>query len=279
MKKIIAAFDGLKYSKSTRDYAIELTKLTGAHLVGIFLDDRSYTSYKIYNVIEEDGVSERKLKQLDKKDKLAREDAASDFESTCEQAGIKFSIHHDRSIALHELKHESIYADLLVINMHETLTHHDEKAPTLFIKHLLEGVQCPVLLVPTAYLPLKKLVILYDGGPSSVHATKMCSYLLPELKVLETEVVSVRPVKATRNVPDNRLMKEYMKSHFPAAKYVVINGVADEEIKIHLKKKTGNSLVLLGAYHRGPMSRWFKESMADRLMKELRLPLLVAHGQ
>ncbi len=37
MKKIIAAFDGLKYSASTRDHAIALTQLTGYHLVGVFL--------------------------------------------------------------------------------------------------------------------------------------------------------------------------------------------------------------------------------------------------
>lgn len=42
MKKIIAAFDGLKYSESTRDYAIYLTKQTNTHLIGIFMDDPTY---------------------------------------------------------------------------------------------------------------------------------------------------------------------------------------------------------------------------------------------
>ena len=36
MKKIIAAFDGLKFSKSTRDYAIQIAKENNAHLVGVF---------------------------------------------------------------------------------------------------------------------------------------------------------------------------------------------------------------------------------------------------
>jgi nucleotide-binding universal stress UspA family protein len=278
MKKIIAAFDGLKYSESTRDHAIALAKITGAHLVGIFLDDRSYTGYKIYDLIGDDGINQVKLKELTKKDKLDREEACRDFESACREAGIEYSVHHDRALALHELKHESIYADLLVIGMHETLTHHSEKLPTLFIRRLLSDVHCPVLLVPSRFMPIKKLIILYDGAPSSVHATKMCSYVLPELKNLEAEVVSVRPVKAGQHLPDNRLMKEYMKRHFPSAKYHVINGNADEEIRNFLKTKPANSLVLLGAYNRGAASRWFRESMADRLMKELKLPLLVAHG-
>jgi nucleotide-binding universal stress UspA family protein len=278
MKKIIAAFDGLKYSESTREYAIAIAQLTGAHLVGVFLDDRTYTSYKIYDLIEDDGLSETKLKQFDKADKMARDEAARDFESACKKAGIEFSIHHDRSIALHQLKLESIYADLLVISSHETLTHHTEQPPTLFIRHLLSDAHCPVLLVPARFTSIKKLFILYDGGPSSVFATKMCSYVLPELKALETEVISVRPVKANRHLPNNRLMKEYMKRHFPKAKYQVISGNAEDEIVQLLKQKPAHSLVLLGAYNRGTVSRWFRESMADRLMKELKLPLLVAHG-
>ncbi len=279
MKKIIAAFDGLKYSTSTRDYAIALTKRLKAHLVGVFMDDKTYTSYKIYDLIGEDGISEAKLKRLSQKDTAAREGAVEDFNAACKEAGIEFSIHRDRNIALHELKHESIYADLLIIDMNETLTHYTEKPPTRFIRNLLGDVQCPVLLVPAKYKAIQKLIPLYDGGPSSVHAIKTCSYLLPELTELETEVISVRPLKASQHLPDNRLMKEFMKRHYPDAVYTVLKGPSEQEIIRCLKLQKGNSLVVLGAYRRGAVSRWFRESMADTLMRELKLPLLIAHGQ
>jgi hypothetical protein len=35
----------------------------------------------------------------------------------------------------------------------------------------------------------------------------MLSYLLPQLKTLETEVISVNPTQTTLHLPDNRLMK------------------------------------------------------------------------
>ena len=38
MKKIIAAFDGLKFSDSVTKYAINLAKQSSSHLVGIFLE-------------------------------------------------------------------------------------------------------------------------------------------------------------------------------------------------------------------------------------------------
>jgi len=279
MKKIIAAFDGLKYSESTKDYAIYLAKRTNTHLVGIFMDDPIYTSYEIYQLIVKEAASEDKVKKYEAKDKKTRAAASKQFETACQHSGVEYSIHHDRDIAIQELKHESIYTDLLIIDSKETLTHYTEKLPTRFIRDLLGDAQCPVLIVPKKFKPIQKLILLYDGEPSSVHAIKMFSYLLPQLKHLETEVISVKPVDETLHMPDNKLMKEFMKRHYPKAKYIVRKGLAEDEIVTHLKLEKENTLVVLGAYRRGTVSRWFRESMADILMKEVKLPLFIAHNK
>jgi len=279
MEKIIAAFDGLQYSESTRDYAINLAKQANTHLVGVFLDDPTYTSYKIYDLISKEGVSEDKLNQFEEKDKATRAAASANFEKACQQAELEYTVHHDRNIAILELKHESIYADLLVIDSKETLTHYSEHLPTRFIRDLLSDTQCPVLIVPKKYKPIEKLVLLYDGEPSSVHAVKMFSYLLPQLKHLDTEVISVNPLNAHLHLPDNKLMKEFMKRHYPNAKYTVMKGWAEEEIVKNLKDTSENTLVVMGAYRRSAVSRWFRESMADTMMKEVKLPLFIAHNK
>ena len=279
MKKIIVAFDGLKYSESTRDYATYLAKQTNTHLVGIFMDDPTYTSYKIYELIVKEGASEEMLKKYEAKDKSTRDAAVINFEKACQKEGLEYTIHRDRKIAILELKHESIYTDLLIIDSKETLTHYAEKLPTRFIRDLLSDVQCPVLIVPQKYKPIQKIILLYDGEPSSVYALKMFSYLLPQLKHLDTEVISVNPVNTTLHMPDNNLMKEFMKRHFPKAKYSVMKGWAEDEIVKHLKQTSGNAIVVLGAYRRGTVSRWFRESMADTLMKEVKVPLFIAHNK
>jgi nucleotide-binding universal stress UspA family protein len=279
MKKIIAAFDGLKYSQTTRDYAINIAKQTHAHIVGVFLDDRSYTSYKIYELIVEQGTTEAKLDEYEQKDKETRKEATADFEKSCQNEGVEYTVHHDLNIAIQELKHESIYTDLLVIDSKETLTHHTEKLPTRFIRDLLIDVQSPVIIVQGKFKPIKKIVLLYDGEPSSVHAIKMFSYLLPQMKHLETEVISVNPVNKTLHLPDNKLMKEFMKRHYSKASFTVLKGYAEEEIVKYLKQQKENTLAVLGAYRRSTVSRWFRESMADILMKETKLPLFIAHNK
>jgi len=279
MKKIIAAFDGLKYSESTRDYAIYMAKQTNTHLVGVFMDDRIYNSYKVYELMVKDDKSGDKMKKLEAKDKATRDAAAKDFEKACQKEGLEYTIHHDHNIAINELKHESIYADLLIIDSKETLTHYTEKQPTRFIRDLLNDAQCPVLLVPQKKSPIQKVVLLYDGEPASVHAIKMYSYLLSELKDIETEVISVNPANTTLHMPDNKLMKEFMKRHHPKAKYTVLKGLAEDEIIKHLKRSQDNAMVVLGAIRRGTVSRWFRENMSDILMRELKLPLFVVHDK
>lgn len=61
-----------------------------------------------------------------------------------------------------------------------------------------------------------------DGGPSAVFAIKMFNYVLPQLGFKESEVVSVNKPGDSPHVPDNRLMKEFMKRHFQEARYTVL---------------------------------------------------------
>ncbi|MGC4038585.1 MAG: universal stress protein [Chitinophagaceae bacterium] len=279
MKKIIAAFDGLRFSESTMLYAIDIAKMSGSHIVGVFLDDITYTSYKIYDLVAEEGTSQALLNSYDLKDKIAREKAAIAFNSACNKAGVSHAIHHDRNIALHELIHESVYADLLIIDKKETLTYYVENLPTRFVKDLLADVQCPVLLVPEIYHPVTTVVFLYDGEPSSVYAIKMYDYVLNKSTSTVAVVVSVRGKDDAVSVPDKYLLKEFLQRHFQDIEYKLFQGDSATEINSFLKKQSEDTLVVAGSYHRSSVSRWLRPSIADSLMKELKLPLFIAHSK
>lgn len=279
MKKFLAVIDGYKISKSTIDYSIQLTQAADAHLIGIFLDEFIYRSYSVYKVMTTNKNYDKVIKGLDEKDKKKRDSAVLQFEKACEKAKIKFSIHRDKSIAIQELKHESMFADLIIINEYETFTRFKEQPPTRFMKELLGDVQCPVLVAPNAFKAIDKIVLLYDGGPSGVYAIKMFSYLFGNLQDLPVEVYTVKEkLKADLHLPDNNLMREFIKRHFPKATITVAKGNAEEQIKGYLQNHKENELVVLGAYRRSELSRWFKTSMADILMQELNTPLFIAHN-
>jgi len=280
MKKIIVAFDGLRFSESAKNYALQVCKQNDAHLVGVFLEDFTYTGYKIYDLVSANGgIIGPAKKRLEKKDAKLRAAAVTNFEKACTDAGLKFSVHRDRHAAIRELLHESIYADMLIIDSIETLSHHPERPPTGFIRDLLTHVQCPVLLVPHIYKPVKKVIVLYDGEPSSVHAIKMFSYTMDPLGQSAIEVLSVNSKIPSLHVPDSKLMKEFMARHFANCSFTVLKGLPETEILAHLKKQEVNCLIILGAYRRSMVSRWFRASMADTLMQNLKLPLFIAHNK
>jgi len=277
MNKIIAAIDGLRFSDTCAHYAIELARQTNAHLLGVFLEDFTYHSYKIYQLVGNEGVVEEKHEYFEEKDALTREKSIEKFAKLCSKGGVNYSVHRDKNIAIRELLHESVFADFVIIDGKETLTHYDENKPTRFIRDLLEHATGPVLVVPEKYKPIEKIILLYDGDPASVHAIKMFNYLLPSFLSVPTEVLSVKNSDASLHLPDNRLMKEFMKRHYPAAEYTILKGNAEDEIVRYIGNLKQNVLVVLGAYKRGLVSRWLRQSMADVLMKELNFPLFIAH--
>jgi nucleotide-binding universal stress UspA family protein len=278
MNKIIAAIDGLKFSESCAHYAIELARQTNGHLLGVFLEDFTYHSYKIYQLVGNEGVAEEKQQYFEEIDATIREESIERFAELCTKGGVNYSVHRDKNIAIRELLHESVFADLVIIDRKETLTHYDENVPTRFIRDFLEHATGPVLVVPEKYKPIEKIVLLYDGDPASVHAIKLFNYLLPSLLSIPVEVLSVKNPDASLHLPDNRLMKEFMKRHYPDAEYTILKGNAEEEIVRYVGSLKQNVLVVLGAYKRGVVSRWLRKSMADVLMKELNAPLFIAHN-
>jgi nucleotide-binding universal stress UspA family protein len=280
MKKFIVAFDGLDFSKSAMKYAIHFAKQCNAHLVGIFLEDFTLHSYGVKELVSYEGSDlDKHIADLNQGDQDRRRESIKIFEEACQDRGLTFSIHRDNNIALQDLLHESVYADLLIIAANETLTRFDEPLPSRFIKDLLSDVQCPVFLTPLNYKIAEKIILLYDGSPSSVHAARMFSYLFETAREKETEIITVKPKDASLHVPDNRLIKEFIKRHYPNARYVVLKGEPEEEIVKELKLEQENVIVVTGAYRRSRFSRFLRPSMADCLLSETRFPLFIAHNK
>jgi nucleotide-binding universal stress UspA family protein len=278
MKKLSAVFDGLKFSEGTMRYAIRMAADDNALLTGVFLESFLYHSFHLFDMVGSQGVSKVKLKHLLEKDRETRLNAASRFQEQCRQIEVQCTIHHDKIFALDDLIKESIYSDLMLIGAHETVSNVTEAPPTTFVCDFLAEAQCPVMVVPRKYTDIQKVILLYDGSPSSVFAVKMFNYLLPFLRERETEVVYVSQDETHKELPEKQLIREFIRCHYPKADYKILVGNPEDEIISYLKKAELNTMVVMGAYQRGVVSRWFKSSMANKLMQEeLSIPLFIAH--
>jgi hypothetical protein len=274
-KKFLAVYDGLKYSASTTSYAIEVARMADAYVAGVFLDDFTYHSHSLKSHSYSKLLAERK--ELVAHDTSSRHDSVNQFKKSCDEAGIEHTVHHDQSIAISEAIHESVYADMLILSKNETFTQYEQQTPSTFLKEILAGSECPVMVAPPEFKPVNKIIMLYDGEPASVYAIKLFSYLFPKVRELPVEVITIKSYESDRHLPEGRLMKELMNRHFNEVVYTTTQGNPDKAIIEQLKYRQHNELIVLGAYERGDISRWIKPSMADLLMIELKAPLFVAH--
>jgi len=279
MKKIIAAFDGLRFSENTLHEAVRLAKQHHAHLVGVFLQEFTSRGFIVYESLVSQSASGKSLfEELENQDELMYEASIDTFEAACKHAGVNYSLHRDRHSALKDLLHESVFADLMLIDPTETFSYIEENTPGWFMKSLLHEAHCPVWLVPQRFSPVSHLVFLYDGSPSSVFAMKMFTYLFPEMTSKECMVLSVRSGTLNLHLPDHKLIHEWMKRHYPHAEYKVVKGETADLIAA-CKTMLPGMLIVAGAYERNKLSTWLHPSLADELLQELKVPLFLAHSR
>ncbi|HVU57947.1 MAG TPA: universal stress protein [Puia sp.] len=277
MKKIIAAFDGLNFSESTLEEAVKLAKQHDAHLVGVFLQEFTARGFVVYEALMGQAGSQKDLfEELEKEDASTYRASIDTFEAACQEAGVPYSIHKDRRSARRELLHESVFADLLVIDANETFSYIEQEIPGWFLKNILHEAHCPIWLVSKKLRPVEKPIFLYDGSPSSMHAIKMFTYLFPDMSAREALVLSVKSGTLNLHVPDNKLIHEWMKRHYARAGFKVIQG-GEEELLNFCYAQGPEVLVVAGAYERNRMSNWLHPSLADQLMRQLKAPLFITH--
>ena len=275
MKNFIAVFDGYKMSASTLNYAINLSKASDAMLTGVFLDAFFYHNYNLGSVVKHESDREKVIEELQEKDMKLRDLAVLRFQEACDEASVHYAIHRDKNLPLLELKYESMFADLIIINEHETFSRSAQSTPYEFIDDLLIDSKCPVLVVPDVYTPFQQLIFLYDGSASSILSIKMFSYLFSKLNNLPVTVITVNESDTEQlYLPEELQIMALTGRLFSNVNYRVLKGKAKEQILESLGAEPGK-LVVLGAYRPNNIANLFTGAIADRLLNDRDIPVFI----
>ena len=278
MEKIVVAIVAGNIRKPVIDFACYLARLTHSRLTGIVLDHTEtpelpeqkllFALPYVETVIQEDlpGVDIRKKQALE---------TSEEFSSICSNNGVNCTVHQRRGNAVKELCKEALYADLLVVDPEMQLGEEIESTPSLFIEELLSNAACPVVLAPQSFSGVDELLFTYDGSASSVYSIKQFSYLFPELS--DTKVI-VLQVDNDEQQPltDRQQIAELLKTHYSSIGFSQVQGKVGYSLFGQLVGKK-NSFVIMGAYGRSMLSRLFRKSTADLLIRTLNLPIFITH--
>lgn len=274
--KILAAFDGTKYSDGASHYAIEIAKATNALLVGIFIQDMRYINYTYAYAWDQPFIDFSSIENSQKEEKEKIELNIKLFKRACEEKGVHHKVHLDKGVPLQELLNESAFSDLILIDSHTSFFTLGDKSPSPFLKDFLTDSHCPVLIVPHKYSFYDKVFLCYDGSPSSAYAAKMFSYLFPGFEDMEVTIVTVNE-KPSNHLKEAFNFKDLVKMHYGEVKYEVLQGDPETELVNYLKENGGNSLVVMGAYGRSSLSRMFHQSLSNKVIREINVPVFITH--
>ncbi len=277
MEKILLALDAQNLNINSIDFACYLAKLTHSRLTGIFLENLLYGE-KVFNPVMT-GAAYPPVSLVTVQDTGPAKDLTEEnirlFKEVCLCRGVEPLIHRDRGVPVKEIIEESRFADLIIVDPETSFTRGNESLPGRFVKDVLLEAECPVILSPYSFESIDEIIFSYNGTRSSVFAIKQFTYLFPELKQKKVTIVNVRSA-GEHAIEEPFKMKEWLKNHYGEVEFAVLAGdPADELFGYLLNRKNG--FVIMGAYGRGMVSRFFKPSHARLIVKTVNLPIFIAH--
>jgi hypothetical protein len=269
--------DARKIDRNTLDFACYIARLTHSKLTALFLENVLLEEADVMRDIARiaaGGSHEKNTGAAMEKDKLVSENVHL-FKSICESNSIRSEILYNHNQPADVVITESRFADLVILNAETSFENNFEGTPTRFVKDVLAGAECPVLIAPYSFTGIDEILFTYDGSSSSVFAIKQFTYLFPEL---DEEKITVMQVNSKEEMPvaEREKIGDLVKMHFSSIGFRILEGQADEELFKYLTGKK-NILVVMGAFGRGFISNLFRKSTAELIVKAVNLPVFIAH--
>ncbi len=170
---------------------------------------------------------------------------------------------------------ETRYADLLVMDPETSCTKELEKLPAVLVEELLAKAECPVIIAPCSFDGIEEIVFAWDGSQSSAFAIKLFTYLFPQLK--DKKAIIVHAIEGEGgDISDKAKMKEWLECHYSSIHWEELPGDADTALFGYLLKKK-KVFIVFGAYGRSTVSRFFRHSHAEKVIKTVTQPIFIAH--
>lgn len=272
MEKILLVMCGTAPTKNALNFACYLSDMTRSRLTGFFFETAGYAMEPEWG--DKDIITGRNKGATQRAMEMEIKSHIQGFEQTCENRGIPASVRYLEDNIAESIIEESRFADLIIADAAVSIQSKTQESPSPLLQHLLVAAQCPVIIAPSSPTPIHEIVYCYDGSASAVFAMKQLTYLLPELEEARATVVQVN----NEDIPagERKHMINWLSRHFETSDIVNLRGQSEQALFDFLLKKQ-HALVVMGAYGRNMVSRLFRHSHADLLIKTLAYPLFITH--
>lgn len=279
MENILLVIDGARMERPMIDFSCYLAKLTKSRLRAIFIEildaEGESEKFEIFGSVGSTTVLPRELHERQKVQQVCASNEEF-FAETCIANGIDFTIRSQYHDWVELLLHESRFADLMVINPQTSFSERQVSVPSNFARQVLEKAECPVVVAPGSFDGVDQLLFAYDGSKSCVFAIKQFAHTFPQLANLPVTLLQIGAAEDAV-ADDAEKVNELLDTHFPNHHFELLEGSPSNELFGYLLGKR-NMFVVMGAYGRNNVSRFFRQSTADLVMKTINLPFFISHA-
>ena len=278
MEKILLAIDAINPDRKALEFACYLGRLTKSKITGIFLE----------NLVEEERLVLKEVRGKEFMELALDEDSdeykvktalinnnIACFKEACTAREVSYKVHRDRGTPTTEILKESRFADVLVVDAATSFDKHYKSTPTEFIKNILKGSECPVIIAPEHFEGIDEIIFTYDGSSSAVFAMRQFTYLFPQFRHMKLSIVTENEAGEWQD-PEKYNLKEWLNEHYSNFHFEVVKGNTDRKLFDHVCNRK-NSFLVMGAYSRSALSQFFQRSHADILIRTGSQPIFITH--
>lgn len=272
MKKILLAFDGSHFAKGAFEFACRLNEIQPIFLTGAFLPQVDLSSSWSYAP----GGGDTFIPTLEGYTAELIERNVKTFEQECIRRNIEYRVHkHPCDEAMSELKKETRFTDLLLLDSGEFYEEISLESPNEYLRMAVHNTECPVMLVPEKSAFPESIVLAYDGSENAAFAIKSFCYLFPEFSGKKTILVYATS-KQKAAVPELPYIEELVARHFTDLTIHTLEAMPEKYFDTWLAD-IKNPMLVCGSFARSELSQLFKKSFVAEILNEHVIPVFIAH--
>lgn len=278
MKRILLAIDATKPDTQAIDFACYIGRLTRSVVTGFFLENFAADEAPVVNTVQGTRYLDWSIDETDpafKQKKALIDKNIDSFKDCCERKSVRSTCRLAEGLPAAEIIAESRYADLIILDAATSFNKIYEGRPTEFVKNVLKDAECPVIIAPGSFEGIDEIVFTYDGSRSAAFAIKQFTLLLPELND-KTAIVLHIDKDQEWSGPEKDKFLDWMKTHYSFIGFKVLTGNTEDRLFDYFFKRK-NVFIVMGAYGRGNLSRFFRRSQADMLINIMTQPIFISH--
>jgi nucleotide-binding universal stress UspA family protein len=277
MEKILLVVDTHKPDTASIQFACRIAAGASSKLTGLFVENLYERRPERSNVYFQ-PTPEKPEKDKADVEVMDTDQALKLFVQECSVQKVKAETYVDKGEPIQEVIYESRFADLLIVDPKMSYYGIEDHLPSHFVKEILAGAECPVLLAPDQYGEADEVVFCYDGSASSVYAIKQFTYLLPQMRNKKAVLLEVNKSGKEEFGEDHRRLMAWLQAHYGTVNFRVLKGRAKDELFTFFFMQQ-NIFVVMGSYGRSQLSNFFKHSTADVLIRTVDVPLFITHNE